>query len=151
MARNHAIILVSSEFLIRKRNSSFQPFLSISSRLFWKIPYHILRWKFGNHKPLIVIWYAFNIAATVFFGLVHQGGVTPAVKYIARDLQLKQNTIEANVIWSHTYMPPTFELLRISERSRRLKENANKTPDMFPSYFLRWVLLIKVSWSIPLL
>merc|ERR1711997_1253773 len=90
-----------------------------------------------GHKPLIVIWYAFNIAATVFFGLVYQGGVTPAVKYIARDLQLKQNTIEANVIWSHTYMPPTFELLRISERSRRLKENANKTPDMFPSYFLR--------------
>jgi len=98
---------------------------------------HKLRWKFGNHKPLIVIWYAFNIAATVFFGLVHQGGVTPAVKYIARDLQLKQNTVEANVIWSHTYMPPTFELLRISERSRRLKEDAKKTSDMFPSYFLR--------------
>ena len=86
---------------------------------------------------MIVIWYAFNIAATVFFGLVHQGGVSPAVKYIARDLQLKQNTVEANVIWSHTYMPPTFELLRISERSRRLKEDAKKTSDMFPSYFLR--------------
>ena len=115
--------------------------LSASSfnRLFWKFPYCNLRWKFGNHKPLIVIWYAFNIAATVFFGLVHQGGVTPAVKYIARDLQLKQNTVEANVIWSHTYMPPTFELLRISERSRRLKEDAKKTSDMFPSYFLRWV------------
>ena len=55
------------------------------------------------------------------------------------DLQLKQNTVEANVIWSNTYMPPTFELLRISERSRRLKEDAKKTPDMFPSYFLRWV------------
>ena len=105
--------------------------------LSWKIPFYNLRWKFGNHKPLIVIWYAFNIAATVFFGLVHQGGVSPAVKYIARDLQLKQNTVEANVIWSHTYMPPSFELLRISERSRRLKEDAKKTSDMFPSYFLR--------------
>ena len=92
-----------------------------------------LRWKCGDYgKPLLVLWYIFNIAGCLFFGLMHQAGVMPAVKYIGQDLQFKPETLEANFVWSHTYMPPTFELLRMSEKSRRLK----KDKDHFSDYFL---------------
>ena len=46
---------------------------------------------------------------------------------------MKQNTVEANVIWSHTYMPPTFELLRMSEKSKRIK--LGREEHEFPAYF----------------
>ena len=95
---------------------------------------HKLRWKCGNTKPFLVLWYIFNISTTIFFGLVHQGGVTPMVKFIGRDLQLHQSTYEANFIWSNTYMPPTFELLRMSEKSKRQK--LGKSEFEFPSYFM---------------
>lgn len=99
---------------------------------------HKLRWKVGkSFKPLLTLWYAFNIGMAVFYGLVHQAGVTPAVKYIGQELQLAKATNEVNVIWSNTYMPPTYELLRISEKSRRHKEDTGKSPEEFPSYFLR--------------
>ena len=94
-----------------------------------------LRWKFCNRKPLLTLWFAFNIVCAIFFGFVHQAGVMPATNYIAEDLQLRNVTNEANFVWSHTYMPPTFKLLRISDRSRRRKEKLNEND--FPSYFLR--------------
>lgn len=61
----------------------------------------------------------------------------PAVKFIANDLQLEPKTVEANFVWSNTYMPPTFGLLRMSEKSRKSKEEAGKGHADFPSYFLR--------------
>ena len=94
---------------------------------------HKLRWKFRNTKPLLVLWYIFNILATLFFGSVHQGGVTPMVKYIGQDLQLSKGSYEANFIWSNTYMPPTFELLRMSEKSKRIK--LGREEHEFPAYF----------------
>lgn len=61
----------------------------------------------------------------------------PAVKFIASDLQLDAKTTEANFVWSNTYMPPTYGLLRMSEKSRKSKEESGKSPTDFPSYFLR--------------
>ncbi len=98
---------------------------------------HKLRWKWNGIKPILVIWYIFNIAMSVFYGLIHQGGVSPAIKYIGQDLSLRSSTQEVNVLWSHTYMPPKFGLLQISPKSLRMKRESNKTQFDFPSYFLR--------------
>ena len=54
--------------------------------------------------------------------------------YVAQSLQFQNSTQEVNIVWSNTYMPPTYKLLRISERSRILKKN--RKVDEFPSYFL---------------
>ena len=97
---------------------------------------HKLRWKCGNYKPLLWIWFIFNITCGIFFGFIHQAGVLPATKYIANDLHFSSSTQEANFIWSHTYMPPTFQMLRQSERSKLRKKNRNRTDQDFPSYYL---------------
>ena len=62
----------------------------------------------------------------------------PAVHHIANEIYFvgNGNTIsEANFVWSSTYMPPTFPLLRISEKERRLKEDRERDFQDFPAYF----------------
>ena len=61
-------------------------------------------------------------------------GVMKGANYVAQSLQFQNSTQEVNIVWSNTYMPPTYKLLRISERSRILKKN--RKADEFPSYFL---------------
>ena len=98
---------------------------------------HRLRWKFGTFKPFMTLWYIFNISLAVFFGLFHQAGVLPAVNYIGQTLETKADVSEVNFVWSHTYMPPTFELLRISEKSKKYKEIRQITESEFPSYYIK--------------
>ena len=50
-------------------------------------------------KPLLTLWYAFNILAIVGFGVFHQAGVMP----IARD---NGGVPYVNLVYSHTYMAP---------------------------------------------
>lgn len=63
-----------------------------------------------GRRPLMTLWYAFNILATVFYGFCHQGGVYGAVNAISR-LEMSPRAVEATVVFSNTYMPPKFPLL----------------------------------------
>jgi hypothetical protein len=72
---------------------------------------HKLRYRFLGRRPLLTIWYAFNISMTVFYGFAHQGGVYPAVNSIT-SLDFAPRTVEATVVFSHTYMPPKFPLMQ---------------------------------------
>ena len=55
-------------------------------------------------KPLLTLWYAFNILAMVWFGFIHQAGVMP----IQRDIGSIDHAgvPYINLVYSHTYMPP---------------------------------------------
>ena len=55
-------------------------------------------------KPLLTLWYAFNILTMVGFGVFHQAGVMP----IARDIWALDNggLPYVNLVYSHTYMAP---------------------------------------------
>ena len=79
---------------------------------------HKLRTKVFGRKPLLALWYAFNICMTVFFGLVHQGGVYPTVSYIGRGSEVHPDAVEANYVFSNTYMPPKFPLLQPKYREQ---------------------------------
>ena len=70
----------------------------------------LCRWKVGGWRPLLSLWYAFNILAMVWFGFVHQAGVTPVQAQIgAMD---HGNVPYINLVYSHTYMPPRHLLLQ---------------------------------------
>lgn len=59
-------------------------------------------------KPLLWIWYAFNIVLAVLMGIYHQGGVVPGLEYIRTENQSK--TIPKTYIWWRTYSPPIWLL-----------------------------------------
>lgn len=80
-----------------------------------------LRYDFMGRRPLLTLWYAFNILATVFYGFCHQGGVYGAVNAVSR-LEMSPRAAEATVVFSNTYMPPKFPLLLAAapgDRERR--------------------------------
>ena len=73
---------------------------------------HKLRTKIFGGKPLLFLWYMFNIAGLFFFGFTHQGGVTPFLRSNQDILPSLSNDVkQLNIIFSHTYMPPKFPLL----------------------------------------
>ena len=59
----------------------------------------------------------------------------PAVNYISNELEFSGAVTEANFVWSNTYMPPTFPLLRMSPKELRLKEDKERSYTDFPAYF----------------
>ncbi len=70
-----------------------------------------LRSKVAGFRPLLWVWYAFNLAAFMFFGCVHQAGVVPAVRWLGQGMSLDPGVTEVSVVFSKTYMPPRFPLL----------------------------------------
>ena len=64
-----------------------------------------------GRRPLMTLWYGFNILATLFYGFCHQGGVYSAVNAIS-GLEMSPRTSEATIVFSNTYMPPKFPLLQ---------------------------------------
>lgn len=59
-------------------------------------------------KPILATYVLYNVIASVFFGVLHQGAVVDAMKFID-DL----NT-DTKVLFWHTYMPPTFIADRVN-------------------------------------
>ena len=73
---------------------------------------HKLRVKVFGSKPLLFLWYMFNIGLGIFYGFIHQGGITPFLHGKQHILpSISDNVAEVNIIFSHTYMPPKFQLL----------------------------------------
>jgi len=70
---------------------------------------HKLRYKVFGYKPLLSLWYIFNILATVWFGFIHQAGVVPVTRQIS---YLNHGNSYVNLVYSHTYMPPRYPLLQ---------------------------------------
>lgn len=56
---------------------------------------HVLRWKWFGFKPLLALWYIFNIFMTFFFGMMHQG-MCQLFVYISIIIQLF-----VYIRWSH--------------------------------------------------
>ncbi len=71
-----------------------------------------LRHRVGAYRPLLTLWYVFNVGAVLFFGLVHQAGVVPTVRWLGEGMELEESTSEVAVVFSKTYMPPRFPLLQ---------------------------------------
>lgn len=53
------------------------------------------------------VWYLFNISFAIIFGVLHQGGVVPAVDHLR--VTLPAETVNYQ-IWWRTYSPPTWIL-----------------------------------------
>lgn len=67
-----------------------------------------------KHRNLFLfIWCLFNLIGLLFFGCFHQGGVTPLLSYIEKNLHNSSPlfTNEDTFFFFHTYMPPRSLLL----------------------------------------
>lgn len=54
------------------------------------------------------IWLVFNAVMVIFFGFLHQGGVTPSLLHFQQLPNLGNTT---HIVYYHTYMPPRSLLL----------------------------------------
>nr|XP_033797993.1 GPI mannosyltransferase 4 [Geotrypetes seraphini] len=75
----------------------------------------IARWRFA-----IV---CFNVAGAIFFGLLHQGGLVPALGHLEKILRSESqqnNASSVTLLFAHTYMPPRF-LLSIPQQNMLVK------------------------------
>ncbi len=71
---------------------------------------HILRYRLWGFRPLLGLWYTFNIAMVLFYGFIHQGGVTCVAGSLSGHLQ--NGPTEVTVVFARTYMPPRYPLLQ---------------------------------------
>lgn len=64
---------------------------------------------------LKVIWATSNLLLTLFFGVLHQGGVVPSLFYLHDQISVMGPLQGAHIIYWKTYMPPRH-LLAIHEQ-----------------------------------
>lgn len=62
---------------------------------------------------LFYAWYAFNTILAFLMGILHQGGVVPAVSHL-RDEYYTQGATGLTFVWWRTYSPPTWMLGDVS-------------------------------------
>mmetsp|Transcript_17436 Transcript_17436/g.57680 ORF Transcript_17436/g.57680 Transcript_17436/m.57680 type:complete len:550 (-) Transcript_17436:20-1669(-) len=72
----------------------------------------------GMRSHRIIMWMIFNALLIVFFGFLHQAGITKVLSWLEEDTSAicakregRRSMITRHVIWSHTYMPPVSSLL----------------------------------------
>uniref|UniRef100_A0A2P2I9C0 Mannosyltransferase n=1 Tax=Hirondellea gigas TaxID=1518452 RepID=A0A2P2I9C0_9CRUS len=75
--------------------------------------HNLFKLKFSKHF-LFLMWHTWNIFCVLFFGFLHQGGVTNAMIHIHDYIQEQPDTFETplHVYFTHMYTPPTFLLMR---------------------------------------
>ncbi|KRT78606.1 hypothetical protein AMK59_8381 [Oryctes borbonicus] len=62
--------------------------------------------KTNKKSPLLFkLWLMANIALTIFYGFIHQGGIYPAYDYLSKEANLHPNT-QYNIFTSHIYSLP---------------------------------------------
>ena len=75
---------------------------------------HKLRYKFGRRgkglwsKPLLSLWYIFNVGGLVFYVFFHQASINGMFQEFHSNAAMSNNS---HVIFSHTFLPPNFPLL----------------------------------------
>lgn len=57
-------------------------------------------------RPLLGLWYAFNVALAILMGIFHQGGVVPGLEHVRNT----QSGSHATYVWWRTYSPPIWIL-----------------------------------------
>lgn len=72
--------------------------------------------KLLSSKLLMTIWILFNLFLTVFYGFIHQAGVTKGL-FTLNDMIANEN--EAHLIFSRMYLPPRY-LLNIKSSSNNI-------------------------------
>ncbi|EGW33451.1 GPI mannosyltransferase 4 [Spathaspora passalidarum NRRL Y-27907] len=68
---------------------------------------------------MMKVWYLFNIAMAILMGVLHQGGVVPALTYFQ---QHQQSSVQ---IWWRTYSPPSWLLASNSTETISLTDQAD--------------------------
>jgi len=68
-------------------------------------------------KRLMSTWLAFNLLAGLVYGVLHQGGVVPAMETVYSDicssaLSPNASSTDWHIVFAHTYMPPHHLLPR---------------------------------------
>ncbi|XP_039449809.1 GPI mannosyltransferase 4 [Culex pipiens pallens] len=63
----------------------------------------------ASARPLLRLWYTFNIILTIFYGFVHQAGVYQLAAHMSQQLAATPSTTQTYLITSHIYdMPYCF-------------------------------------------
>jgi len=71
------------------------------------------------HKTFLIFWIVFNVALTVVYGIMHQGGVLPTLFSIQQRIAPEisnpsTDEFVTDIVYYRTYMPPRY-LLAIPE------------------------------------
>lgn len=80
--------------------------------------------KVSSSKILLTIWILFNLVLTVFYGYIHQAGVTKSMFVIKPELS-KSIAQNVNIIYSSTYLPPQHLLGIHSENQSKYRSKIN--------------------------
>lgn len=70
-----------------------------------------------KYRRILPIWCISNMIGLIFFGYLHQGGITPMISHVFQDIKHVSNT---HIIHSHTYSIPVGLLMvpKINESIR---------------------------------
>lgn len=66
----------------------------------------------SQRKIMFKVWIVLNALLAVFYGFIHQGGVFPAISYLAKEIRGAPNSTVFHVVSSHNYMIPDALLAR---------------------------------------
>ncbi|XP_055537840.1 GPI mannosyltransferase 4 [Wyeomyia smithii] len=63
----------------------------------------------SSSRYLFQVWYSTNLALTLFYGFIHQGGVYQLAAHFAHHIELRSATTQIHLVTSHIYsMPQCF-------------------------------------------
>nr|XP_019564209.2 LOW QUALITY PROTEIN: GPI mannosyltransferase 4 [Aedes albopictus] len=81
----------------------------------------------ASSRYLLRVWYSTNIALTLFYGFVHQGGVYQLAEHFSRQFEIRSATTHIHLATSHIYsMPQCFLNLPSSNTLLVNPENGQK-------------------------
>lgn len=93
---------------------------------------HVLSAKASSGGALLKYWYIINIAMTLFFGFIHQGGTVQLANHLAGSLSSIQNrNIHTHLVTSHIYnipmslffLPSTNTVLMNAQTGQKYRRN----------------------------
>lgn len=93
---------------------------------------HVLSAKASAGGALLKYWYIINIAMTLFFGFIHQGGTVQLANHLAGSLSSIQNrNVHTHLVTSHIYnipmsllfLPSTNTVLLNAETGQKYRRN----------------------------
>jgi putative uncharacterized protein (fragment) len=99
-----------------------------------------------SNKLLLTFWIIFNLVLTIFYGYIHQAGVTRSLFWLEKQNRQQASNL-INIIVSRTYLPPQY-LLHIAKNDSRVTIH-DLSIDKFPeSVELTLKNLINTSKSV---